>query len=199
MRIYLIRHGETDYNIKKCYYGRTEAMLTEEGIRQAKAFGEYFRDMAWDHVVVSPLKRAWDTALLAAGSRREVFVPEERLVEQDFGIFEGKTYEEICRRYPEEMAAWNADFAHYRIPGGESFSQVRERVEDWVGTLGRKEGNMLVVAHKGTLGHMLAALLGLPLEGYWNFVFDQGCFSLVDLEDGYAILRKLNQSISRES
>lgn len=197
MRIYLIRHGETDYNIRQCYYGRTEAMLTEEGVRQAEAFGEYFRDIHWDHVVVSPLKRAWDTAMLAAGSRREVFIPEDRLMEQDFGIFEGRTYKEICKEYPAEMAAWNADFAHYRIPGGESFSQVRERVEEWVGTIERTEGNMLVVAHKGTLGHMLAALLGLPLEGYWNFVFDQGCFSLVDLEDGYAILRKLNQSITQ--
>ena len=116
MRIYLIRHGETDYNIRQCYYGRTEAMLTEEGVRQAEAFGEYFRDIHWDHVVVSPLKRAWDTAMLAAGSRREVFISEDRLMEQDFGIFEGRTYKEICKEYPAEMAAWNADFAHLPDP-----------------------------------------------------------------------------------
>ncbi|MFR3345810.1 MAG: histidine phosphatase family protein [Anaerobutyricum sp.] len=44
---------------------------------------------------------------------------------------------------------------------------------------------MLIVAHKGTLGHLLAAMLKLPLDGYWNFVFEQGCYSVVDLEDGY--------------
>ena len=51
---------------------------------------------------------------------------------------------------------------------------------------------MLITAHKGTLGHLLAAMLKLPPEGYWNFEFDQGCYSEVDLEDGYAIIRKLN-------
>ncbi|MBR5046825.1 MAG: histidine phosphatase family protein, partial [Eubacterium sp.] len=159
---------------------------------------EYFRNIPFDRVVVSPLSRAMDTAILAAGKNRDVFEPEKKLMEQNFGIFEGKTFEELTLEYPEEMKRWQEDYFHYRIPGGESFSDVRERVEDWTATLSEEPGQMLVVAHKGTLGHMMAAFLHLPLEGYWNFVFDQGCYSCVDLEDGFAIIRKLNQSVIPE-
>ena len=195
MRIYLVRHGETEMNKKGCYYGITDALLTEKGRQQAILLGRHFQELDWDRILVSPLSRARETALLAAGRREDSFELEERLREQNFGIFEGKTYQELCREYPEEMRRWNEDFSHYQIPGGESFLQVRERVEDWVRSLPEGPGQMLVVAHNGTLGHILASMLGLPLEGYWNFVFDQGCYSMVDLEDGYAILRKINQSV----
>ncbi|MBQ6393256.1 MAG: alpha-ribazole phosphatase [Eubacterium sp.] len=195
MRIYLVRHGETEMNTKGCYYGITDALLTEKGRQQAILLGRHFQELDWDRVLVSPLSRARETALLAAGRWKDSFELEERLKEQNFGIFEGKTYQELCGEFPEEMRRWNEDFSHYQIPGGESFLQVRERVEDWVRSLPEGPGQMLVVAHKGTLGHILASMLGLPLEGYWNFVFDQGCYSMVDLEDGYAILRKLNQSV----
>ena len=125
---------------------------------------------------------------------------DERLCEQDFGIFEGLTYRELTKRYPEQLDAWNRDYFGYRIPEGESFLDVRRRVELFFGDLKERaatagrESALLLVAHKGTLGHFLAVSLGLPPEGYWNFVFEQGCYSRIDLEDGYAIIRKLNQS-----
>lgn len=126
---------------------------------------------------------------------------DERLCEQDFGIFEGLTYRELTKRYPEQLDAWNRDYFGYRIPEGESFLDVRRRVELFFGDLKERaatagrESALLLVAHKGTLGHFLAVSLGLPPEGYWNFVFEQGCYSRIDLEDGYAIIRKLNQSV----
>ena len=98
------------------------------------------------------------------------------------------------------MDAWNRDYFGYRIPEGESFLDVRRREELFFGDLKERaatagrESALLLVAHKGTLGHFLAVSLGLPPEGYWNFVFEQGCYSRIDLEDGYAIIRKLNQS-----
>ena len=96
----------------------------------------------------------------------------------------------------EELEQWNKEFSTYRIPEGESFLDVRRRVEAFLKDIPSGEENksekMLITAHKGTLGHLLAAMLKLPPEGYWNFVFDQGCYSEVDLEDGYAIIRKLN-------
>ena len=70
---------------------------------------------------------------------------------------------------------------------------VRERVDRFVEELWKEEGRILVVAHKGTFGHMLASLLNLPLSGYWNFVFEQGTYSKIDLQDGYAILRAVNR------
>lgn len=201
MRIYLVRHGETDLNRRGCYYGRTDAPLSPEGREQARMLGQFFREISFSAVVTSPLCRAVETAEIILGEQMIELCRDERLCEQDFGIFEGYTYSELMNRYPDEMRAWNQDFSGYRIPGGESFLDVRRRTEQFLSEIKRRAGEsrretaVLLVAHKGTLGHFLAACLGLPPEGYWNFVFDQGCYSRVDLEDGYAIIRKLNQSV----
>ena len=200
MRLYLIRHGETALNVKGCYYGRTDAVLSEKGISQARYLKEILKEVSFDYIVASPLVRAYNTAQIVMEEREQEIFGDRRLMEQDFGIFEGMTYKEIQSTYPKELDAWNEEFSTYRIPEGESFADVRGRAEDFFRDIpsGResKGEKMLIVAHKGTLGHLLAAMLKLPLDGYWNFVFEQGCYSVVDLEDGYAIIRKLNASIS---
>lgn len=199
MKLYLVRHGETALNKKGCYYGKTDAVLSVEGIRQAEYLREIFRGVSFDYAVASPLVRAYNTAQIIMEEREQQIFGDSRLMEQDFGIFEGFTYGELEKKYPEELEQWNEQFSTYRIPQGESFTDVRRRVEAFlkdipVGAETREE-TMLVAAHKGTLGHLFAAMLKLPLEGYWNFVFEQGCYSQVDLEDGYAIIRKLNAAI----
>lgn len=222
MRIYLVRHGETVLNQKGCYYGRTEAALSESGREQARKLGAFFQDIPLRRIVSSPRLRAMETAdiIMAQHMKKTEDIKktenekkiketapklqiekDERLSEQDFGIFEGYTYQELTKKYPEEWRQWNRDFSGYRIPEGESFLDVRKRTEDFFqewkqfsGTADREDA-ILLVAHKGTLGHLLAVSLGLPPEGYWNFVFEQGCYSRVDLEDGYAIIRCLNQHI----
>lgn len=196
MKIYLIRHGETTLNEKGCYYGKTDAVLSKKGIEQAEYLKKVFESISFDYVVASPLVRAYNTAQIILGGREQEIFGDSRLMEQNFGIFEGLTYEEIRTTYPAELEQWNKEFSAYRIPDGESFSDVRRRMEAFLkdipsGEQSQKEA-MLIVAHKGTLGHLLAAMLKMPLEGYWNFVFEQGCYSEIDLEDGYAIIRKLN-------
>ena len=195
----MIRHGETALNVKGCYYGRTDAVLSEKGISQARYLKEILKEVSFDYIVASPLVRAYNTAQFVMEEREQEIFGDRRLMEQDFGIFEGMTYKEIQNTYPKELDAWNEEFSTYRIPKGESFADVRSRAEDFLRDIpsGResKGEKMLIVAHKGTLGHLLAAMLKLPLDGYWNFVFEQGCYSVVDLEDGYAIIRKLNASI----
>ena len=202
MRLYLVRHGETEMNQRGCYYGTTDVPLTEKGRAQAAALGRYLKGMDLDRILSSPLRRATETAGEIRALCRDCVAIEcdSRLAEQNFGIFEGHTYGELAEQYPEELAAWNQDFDTYRIPGGESFLDVRRRLDRFVAELwdeaGKSDAAVLIVAHKGTLGHLLAACLRLPPEGYWNFVFEQGCCSIVDLEDGYAIIRKLNQEIA---
>lgn len=232
MKIYLVRHGETTLNARGCYYGRTDVCLSGRGRRQAEELRNFFGQVPLDAVVTSPLKRAAETAeiilsgrgiagaseqtepadrgTMAEGAGRDSTTEaikiyrDERLCEQDFGIFEGLTYRELTKRYPEQLDAWNRDYFGYRIPEGESFLDVRRRVELFFGDLKERaatagrESALLLVAHKGTLGHFLAVSLGLPPEGYWNFVFEQGCYSRIDLEDGYAIIRKLNQSVREQ-
>ena len=177
-----------------------QGILTEKEMQDiVDCLKEILKEVSFDYIVASPLVRAYNTAQIVMEEREQEIFGDRRLMEQDFGIFEGMTYKEIQNTYPKELDAWNEEFSTYRIPKGESFADVRSRAEDFLRDIpsGResKGEKMLIVAHKGTLGHLLAAMLKLPLDGYWNFVFEQGCYSVVDLEDGYAIIRKLNASI----
>ena len=179
MRIYLVRHGETELNRKGCYYGQTDIPLSACGRQQAGKLGRFFRDIPLQSSVISPLIRAAETAeIIMAEYTKEIKIyRDDRLAEQNFGIFEGQTYQELTKKYPQEWADWNRDFSGYRIPGGESFLDVRKRTESFFFDLKKmsekedREFSVLLVAHKGTLGHLLAVSLGLPPEGYWNFVF----------------------------
>lgn len=192
MRLYLLRHGETKLNKMNCYYGVTDVPLSETGKQQGLALARYFKEVSVDAVIASPLRRAISTAELVMQGTGPAIRTDRRLMEQDFGIFEGLQYQEILEKYPEEFRLWNEDFSDYNIPGGESFRNVRERIDSFIGDL-PKEGTVLIAAHKGTLGHLTASLLGLPLNGYWNFVFEQDSYSCIDVEDGYAIVRCLNR------
>lgn len=196
MEIYFVRHGQTDYNILKKYYGRTDVELNEEGQKQAREMTKFLSEISFDKIITSPLKRAYDTAKIIEGDRGILIEKEELLCEQNFGIFEGKTYEQLQNEYPKELKEWNEDFSNIAPRGGESFRQVRERADKFLDKLkGQKINKVLVVAHKGIFGHFFASMLGLPLEGFWNFVFEQGCYSKVSMEDGYAIIRKINERI----
>lgn len=190
MELYLVRHGETEWNKEGRYYGHKDVGLSEEGFRQAKNLGEYMKKVSFDKVISSPLRRALDTA-------RELtnhpILTDKRLMEQNFGFFEGKTYKELMMEFPKELKEWNENHEAYCLPEGESFLDVRSRVESFLMDLSEEEGKVLIVAHKGTFGHMLAAMMNLPPSGYWNFVFEQGTYSKVDFQDGFAILRTINR------
>lgn len=203
MKIYLVRHGQTELNAKGCYYGSLDPDLNREGVSQAELLKTFFDEVSISKAYVSPLTRARRTAtIILEGSHQGVpIISDERLMEQHFGVLEGMTYQEIMDQKPEIMNAWNQDYDGYRIPEGESFAMVRQRIDDFVHDVLSKEnketGTMLIAAHKGTLGHLLASLLHMPLNGYWNFVFDQGCYNEIDLEDGYAIIRRLNVPVKK--
>lgn len=190
MELYLVRHGETIWNKEGRYYGHSDIGLSENGLHQAKILGTWFKQIHFDKVFVSPLVRAIDTAKELTD---HPLTKDTRLMEQNFGLFEGKTYEELNQSYPSELHEWNQNYQTYKLPDGESFSMVRQRVDAFVKDLWKEEGTILIVAHKGTFGHMLASFLHMPLDGYWNFVFEQGTYSKIDLEDGFAILRAINK------
>lgn len=192
MELYLIRHGETIWNQEGRYYGHSDVELAPAGYRQAKNLGNHFKNIEFDKVIVSPLKRAVDTAKELT---KQPLIMDQRLMEQNFGLFEGKTYNRLQREYPKELADWNADWQEYCLPEGESFAMVRKRVESFSKDLWTEKGKILLVAHKGTFGHLMASLLQMPLSGYWNFVFEQGKYSRLDLEDGFAIVRCLNAEV----
>jgi len=126
--LFLIRHGETAWNAEHRIQGRLDVPLSTTGIWQAGRLAERLASEAIDAIVSSDLARAWMTGAPLAAARGLQMVSEPRLRERVFGIFEGKTLDEIAVQHPEEFAAWRARDVDWGMPGGESGIEFIGRV-----------------------------------------------------------------------
>lgn len=195
LELILVRHGETDSNIRGTYCGWTDAPLNDKGLNQACETARKLKDVRFDAVFCSPLARAVQTAKIVVGNRKCEITLAEALKEHNFGIWEDLTHAEITERYPEEAAAWENDWMNYEIEGGESAVQGFRRVSGFVDGLINRYGNgtILLVSHLGSIRYILVHLLGLPIDYIWRFGADNGSITRVVIpDDRYAWLKNLN-------
>ena len=144
MKLYITRHGETLRNAEQRVLGRTDDPLSEKGRAQAKELAEKMRDIEVDIIFSSPLCRAKETAQMVADSKGMTVIVDDRLIEADFGAFEG------APRYCEEYQA--AKREHFkRYPNGESYFDMAYRIYDFLFMLKREyaDKKVLVVSHGG--------------------------------------------------
>lgn len=196
LTICLLRHGETAYNADgNKYCGRTDIGLTEKGIQQAKRMNELLKDYTFDAIFCSPLQRAKLTAEIASGKPESVQI-DDRLIEVDFGSWEGKRPAEFQAEDPESWHNWLADPALYKAGrSGESAAQVVDRLNSFYSELLEKydNKNILIVGHNGINRFFMTSQLGMPLRNYRKIVQDNSALTLLTLskEEGMNLL-KLN-------
>jgi broad specificity phosphatase PhoE len=165
--IYLIRHGETEFNREGRYQGGVDSALTELGLAQARAVGSRLAELAgaspgdW-RIQSSPLARARRTAEIIAGAMRLASPSiDDRLVEVSYGALEGMTRPEAEARWPE-LAGSSSLFG--RSPGGESFEALSARVGAWLAEAAGESATVVAVSHAGVIRTLRGLYLGLTLE-----------------------------------
>jgi alpha-ribazole phosphatase len=180
MNLYLVRHGQTNGNLKGRYIGSFEDKLSAQGVNEIKRTKEFIKNVCFDKVFSSERERAVDSARLLVN--KEIII-DGRLNERDFGIFENKTYKEICDNYPIEQKAWEENWVDYKIPKGESVKEVYARVEEFIKALEKEEyRNCLVVTHAGIIRLIYCYILGGDLNSFWKFTSKNGSISIVRFE-----------------
>ena len=177
MNIYLMRHGETDMNNQNRLQGRLNTELNEKGKNDALKAGEFLRKQGIriDEVWASPLERTIVTAENASGIARsdDRFKMEERIIEVDFGPFEGSTISEDETAYTHTFFS---DPAHCVAPEGvESFDELMVRAENFLDSLFEyymeykdEDYNLLLTSHGGFSHAVICDILNLPLEEFWS-------------------------------
>jgi len=191
-----LRHGETAYNADgNKYCGRTDIPLTEKGMAQANRMKALLKDYSFDQVFSSPLIRARTTAEIAAGNK-DLVQTDDRLIEVDFGQWEGKSSEEFRAEDPDSWNNWLSDPAAFRAGNtGENASQVLERLNGFYQELMDKyDGQtILVVGHNGVNRLFMASQLEMPLRNYRKIVQENSALTLITLDkhNGFNLL-KLN-------
>ena len=181
MAIWLVRHGETEWSISGQHTGSTDIPLTPEGRLQASAIGRLLAGRRFDHVFSSPMLRARETARLAGfGDRIQV---HERLLEYDYGEFEGLTTGQIRTTHP----GWR--LFRDGCPGGETPGQIAERVDAVIEELRELGGNSLLFGHGHCFRSLAVRFLNLPILYATNLLLDAGTISITsDERDGPALV-----------
>jgi len=180
--LYLVRHGETDWNRQRRIQGLTDIPLNETGRAQARATGMLLSRRSWDGIFSSPLGRAVETASIIAaevGLREPTLV--DALVERNYGQAEGLDWIEVERRYPPGTT----------VPGRESREQVGARVIPALMQLAaeRPGESLLIVSHGGAIRSVLnqvepSASHGMITNGsVHSFRLEDGALRLIAFDD----------------
>ncbi|MGH3630937.1 MAG: histidine phosphatase family protein, partial [Sciscionella sp.] len=164
-RLLLLRHGQTALSVDRRFSGRGNPSLTEVGRRQAAEAANRLVHSGIDVIVSSPLARAQETAAVVAGALGLPVTFVDELRECDFGEWDGLTIDEVSARWPDELADWLASFG-VRPPGGESVSEVRQRVEPALDGLRERfpAQKVLVVTHVTPIKCAVRYALGGPMS-----------------------------------
>ncbi len=198
MHLLLIRHGETDWNNEGRVQGHSDTPLNANGIAQARQLAaRVAAEESFSALYASPLARARVTAEIIAARCNVAPILDDRLKEQMLGEFEGLTDAELEQRFPGALAAWRADPLGSPLPGQEKRDDFRRRVQTFLDDLCARHADgarVAIVTHGGTIGMMLAPLIGLDIGKRFPFWFDNASLSHVDLSGGRVRLRLLNDT-----
>lgn len=166
--LYIIRHGETEWNVENRMQGRLDSNLTDKGRVNAELLGKSLCDIEFKRILSSPSKRAVDTAKLVKGDRDIPIEEDKRLFEIHLGEWQGKTHKEIKGQFPENFDAyWNRP-EEFINPHGENFQNVKDRVADFLTDIESLDGNILIVTHGVVIKTLYLHCRKTPIKEIWN-------------------------------
>ena len=183
LTVVLTRHGLTPRSVPEQHLGQhIDTPLSGEGRAQATALAERLAPIVFDRIVSSPLRRARETAEAVAsveGRGGQAIETDQRLLEMDYGDWEGLTYAEIEARDLAERRRWEADPATVACPNGESGNEVAARVRSFLGdllTTGRgpagdeppAEQRVVLVGHSSLNRIFVCVAMGIPVREFRN-------------------------------
>lgn len=167
MKIYLIRHGQTDWNIQGKIQGSHDIPLNDAGRRQAELLAEGMESRPVRKIFSSPLTRAMKTADMISRRQKVEIFPMPQLMEVEFGKWEGMTWDEIREAYPKEFRHWCLNPAEASPPGGESQKEVTDRcvraVKEILETTNGRE-DAAVISHGATMAHLVSYMMRYDQE-----------------------------------
>ncbi len=172
-KIYLIRHGQSQGNLRGAFLGHTDLELTEFGMRQAERTAEFLKEIPVDKIYASDLLRAYQTALPTAKMHGLEIHQDSAFREIFAGEWENKTFSALITDYPQSFGLWRENIGRARPDGGESVVQLKERLTERIETLVREnEGRTLFIFTHATPIRVLKTVWdGLDLEEMKNIPF----------------------------
>jgi probable phosphoglycerate mutase len=189
--VIIVRHGQTQWNIRKIRQGHLDSELTEKGVSQARALGQRLARESFTALYSSDLGRAVQTARMITAVTGHEIVTDHRLRERHLGIFQGLSGDEIKDKHPEEYRLHRTLGPDYVIPGGESVRQQVARNVTCLDEIAVKHPGekVVVVTHGGVVSGLFRHVLNIPLEAPRRFEFVNAGLNVFAYENGNWMLR----------
>lgn len=189
MIIYLVRHGETDYNKASKLQGWADIPLNENGIELAKQTAEGMKNISFDAVFSSPLIRAYTTAKIIVGNRNINIEKDDRLKEIGFASYEGDSLSSVINDVNHPIHNFACNPCEYNpTDGSESFEDLKKRADDFLREkiipLEKKCQNVLIVAHGCLILSIINPILGIKKDDFWEIQLPNCAVSIISLENG---------------
>lgn len=198
MKLYLVRHGETECNKAGVYCGWMESPLIERGRKQAEKQADFFENMKIEKIFSSDLSRAVETAGIIGERKKIPVIQWPCFREISFGEWEGKTYLEAQKANPVLYEAWCRDWKNTKMPGGECFLTFYERVKKGLKEVLNEKKDSLIVAHSGVICCIFCQMIGTGMDGFWKFKQDHESYSLLEITEGNIVVEKINSSLNEK-
>ncbi|KAB2919875.1 MAG: histidine phosphatase family protein [Dechloromonas sp.] len=183
--VYVIRHGETEWNLRGRFQGHFDSSLTERGISQASRLGQHLAGRSISAIYSSDLGRAMATAEIISRSIGLPVQSVDKLRERRLGCLEGLTKDEAATQFPMDLACYESGSPDECISGGESFRNLLDRTEAFLVSIAHthRGESVAVVTHGGNLNATFRMVVGLPMDQARRFSLLNGSLAHLQFQD----------------
>jgi len=195
-KIYLVRHGQSEWNYQKKVQGQQDTFLTELGRIQAKKIGSRLKSEEIDLIYSSDLKRAYETATIIGNELDKKVNRMECLREIAFGQWEGKTIEYLNGTNEKEHDIWLKEPHKFSMEGAETLYQLQKRAMLGINKIidENPNKNILIVSHGATLKTIILGLLDIDVKYYSKLTLNNVSLSIIEFRDYNRVLKLLNDT-----
>ncbi len=195
--IYLLRHGETVWNKKGVFRGRSDIPLNETGLKQAEMLGKALRGSGIERIYSSPLKRAVQTSNMVAKYTNGRVIIDVGFQNIDIGKWQGMQKNEVKKNYPKEWQMWLHSPEDLTLPGGESVRNVQKRTMKRIEELIKDDSIKIfaISSHRSVLKTIVGGILKMEGSYFWKTRMDNCSINTFEYYDNRGfMLTKLNDT-----
>ena len=195
-RVYVIRHGQTAWNLEEVFRGRADIPLDETGKKEVHLAGEALINETIHAIYSSPLSRSMETAENIAKFQNVDVAPLHEIIDISYGDWEGKPLAEVQGKFPDLYGRWLKEPHNIRFPNGETLEEVGSRAMEAVNRLvtKHKDENIALVAHRVPNKVICCALIGIDYSNFWRIQQDTASTNLFVFKDDQWIVSFLNDT-----
>ena len=198
-KVYLLRHGQSEANVRGILAGPDNSVnLSDKGVRESRIVSKHLQKIEFTQIYTSPISRCIQTINSFISAKPQIpLLIEDRLQEMNYGDWNGKELKALSKK--REWKSIQNQPSKFKFPQGESFLQLRKRVQSFLTEIERVPGPVLVVSHGDVIKMMLTCTLDLSTDNFQKFLIQPASVSIINYESKVKNVIASNQQMGKST